>query len=160
MKIRARLALKANVSMTHTDVIVKDGVVTLTGTAENQAQKDLTAAYVNDVDGVREVKNEINVVESADRPRVDRDAAPTPTGRDRETIGDKIDDGSITAQIKFELFSRRSTSGMKTKVNTNNGHVVISGEADSQAEKDLVTKLAQSVRGVVDVDNNMTVKNK
>jgi hyperosmotically inducible periplasmic protein len=159
MKIRARLAVKANVSMTHTDVLVKDGIVTLNGTAENQAQKELTEAYTKDVDGVREVKNNLAIVDRADRARVDRDAALTPTGRDRETVGDKIDDGSITAQIKFELFSHRSTSGLKTKVNTNAGHVVISGEAGSDAEKDLVTKLAKSVRGVVDVDNNMTVKN-
>ena len=33
MKVRARLAVKANVSMTNTDVQVHDGVVTLQGTA-------------------------------------------------------------------------------------------------------------------------------
>ena len=61
--------------------------------------------------------------------------------------------------MKYELFSHKSTSALKTKINTNNGHVVISGDAKSDAEKDLVTQLAKSVRGVESVDNNMTVRN-
>jgi osmotically-inducible protein OsmY len=36
--------------------------------------------------------------------------------------------------------------------------VVVSGEAGSDAEKDLVTKLAENIRGVKSVSNNMTVK--
>ena len=89
-----------------------------------------------------------------------RDRTTSRAVRDEQrTIGEKIDDGSITAQIKYELFAHRSTSGLKTKVDTDNGRVVIAGEAKSEAEKDLVTKLAKNVRGVVSVDNKMTVKN-
>jgi osmotically-inducible protein OsmY len=43
-------------------------------------------------------------------------------------------------------------------VTTTDGVVEISGEADSDAEKSLVTKLAQDVRGVKSVTKNMTVK--
>jgi osmotically-inducible protein OsmY len=175
LKIRSRLLAKANVSLTHTKVDVKDGVVTLTGTADSAAQKELTEAYVKDIEGVKAVKNEIQVVDKAKlekaatrverdakaeklQARTERDAAAARVKTDRDTVGEKIDDGSITAQIKYELFSHRSTSALKTKVNTINGQVIISGEAGSDAEKDLVTKLAKSVRGVQSVDNNMTVK--
>jgi osmotically-inducible protein OsmY len=47
---------------------------------------------------------------------------------------------------------------LKTKVTTKNGVVMISGVADSDAEKDLVTKLASGIRGVQSVDNDMSVK--
>lgn len=49
-KIRSRLLMKANVSATSTTVTVKDGFVTLSGTAENQAQKELTAIYAREID--------------------------------------------------------------------------------------------------------------
>jgi osmotically-inducible protein OsmY len=41
---------------------------------------------------------------------------------------------------------------------TSYGVVIITGEATSDAEKALVTKIAQSVRGIKSVSNNMTVK--
>jgi hyperosmotically inducible protein len=150
-KVRSRLLVKANVSLTNTKVDVRGGMVYLTGTATSQAQKDLTEAYAKDIDGVKSVTNNITVVEKGDKSYRDDDM-------NRPTASDKMDDSSITAQIKYELFSHRSTSALKTKVNTINGNVVISGDASSDAEKDLVTKLAKSVRGVQSVDNNMMVR--
>ena len=147
LKIRSRLLVKANVSLADTKVDVRDGVVTLTGKADSSAQKQLTEEYVKDIEGVRSVRNDIQVVE------------PMANAENRSTMGEKIDDSSITAQVKYELFSHRSTSALKTKVKTDNGHVMISGEASNDAEKDLVTKLAKSVRGVESVDNNMMVRN-
>ena len=149
MKVRSRLLVKANVSLANTKVDVRNGTVYLTGTTDNAAQKELTEAYVKDIDGVRSVTNDL---------RVDGPDKAYPTDH-RPITGEKIDDSSITAQVKYELFSHKSTSALKTKVNTTNGQVVISGDASSDAEKDLVTKLAQSVRGVESVDNNMTVRN-
>ena len=61
LKIRSELLVKANVSATATKVDVKDGIVTLTGTAENLAQKDLTEVYAKDIDNVKSVRNEIVV---------------------------------------------------------------------------------------------------
>jgi len=142
-KIRSRLLVKANVSASNTTVAVQDGVVTLTGTADNMAQKELTAAYAQDIDHVKSVKNDLVV------------KAQPATG---ETIGEKIDDASITTQVKYALLSHKSTSALKTKVTTNDGVIVITGEAASDAERSLVTKLAQDVRGVKSVSNNMTVK--
>ena len=69
-----------------------------------------------------------------------------------------VDDASITAQVKYQLLTHHSTSALKTKVTTKNGIVTISGEADSDAEKDLVTKLTQNLRGVKSVSNDMTIK--
>ena len=69
-----------------------------------------------------------------------------------------IDDASITTQVKFALLSHRSTSALSTKVTTDDAVVSITGIAGSDAEKSLVTKLAQDTRGVKSVVNDMTVK--
>jgi osmotically-inducible protein OsmY len=142
-KIRSRLLVKGNVSATNTKVSVVDGVATLTGTADNAAQKELTGVYAKEIDNVKSVRNDIMVV---DKPS------------SGETMGEKIDDASITSQVKYALVSHKSTSALKTKVTTNDGVIVITGEASSDAEKSLVTKLAQDVRGVRSVSNDMTVK--
>jgi osmotically-inducible protein OsmY len=146
LKIRSRLLVKANVSAASTEVTVTDGVVVLSGTAENAAQKELTEIYAKEIDGVKSVRNELVVQEMKDAPAL------------RETLGDKIDDASITSQLKYALLTHKSTHALKTKVTTRDSVVTITGEASSEAEKSLVTKLAQDVRGVRSVSNEMTVK--
>jgi osmotically-inducible protein OsmY len=74
-----------------------------------------------------------------------------------ETTGDKIDDASITAQVKSSLLSHHSTSALHTTVSTTDGVVTVSGIAKNDAEKTLVTKLATDINGVTSVVNNMTV---
>jgi osmotically-inducible protein OsmY len=139
-KVKAALLFHRNVSA-KTEVFVKDGVVTLRGTASSKAQKDLTTEYTRDVDGVKDVKNEMTIAES---------------GSDK-TIGEAIDDASITAQVKAALLTHRSTSGLRTEVETDNGVVTLTGQAKKAAEKDLVTKLVKDIKGVKDVRNNMTL---
>jgi hyperosmotically inducible protein len=145
LKVHSALLFKANVSATNTTVAVNDGVVTLTGTAESEAQKELTTQIVKDIEGVKSVTNDIVVLSDASVTTPDR------------TVGNKIDDASITAAVKYELLTHRATSAVKTKVTTRDGVVSISGEAKSDAERDLVTRLVQDVRGVQSVNNSMTV---
>lgn len=127
-----------------TEVDTKDGIVTLRGDATSQAEKDLTTEYAKDVEGVKDVNNEMTVSKTAKKTH--------------RTTGDKIDDASITAQIKMTLLFHRSTSAIDTKVVTKNGVVTLSGMAKNTAEKDLVTKLVDDVNGVKSVKNRMTVK--
>ena len=61
MKVKTALLYHRNVSGFNTEVNVKDGIVTLRGEAANQAQKDLTSEYAKDVEGVKDVKNEMTV---------------------------------------------------------------------------------------------------
>jgi hyperosmotically inducible periplasmic protein len=143
-KVKTTLLFHRNVSASKTDVYVKEGIVSLRGEASSQAQKDLTSEYARDVEGVKEVKNEMTI-------------AKTPAKPD-ETTAEKIDDASITAQVKSSLMSHRSTSAMKTKVSTTDGVVTLSGKAKNAAEKTLVTKLVTDINGVKSVINNMTVE--
>ena len=142
-KVKSVLMFHRNVSATGTKVTVVDGVVTLRGEAANLAQKELTTEYARDVEGVREVRNEMTV------------ASKTP--RSGEGAGDKVDDASITAQVKSSLLWHRSTSAIKTKVQTTDGVVTISGVAKNEAEKSLVTKIVSDIHGVTKVINLMTV---
>jgi hyperosmotically inducible protein len=143
MKVKMALLFHRNVSATGTDVDVKDGIVTLTGEASSLAQKELTTEYAKDIDNVKEVRNEMTI-------------AQTPV-KVVETNGGKIDDASITAEVKSSLIARRSISALHTGVSTTDGVVTVTGVAKNEAEKSLVTKLTEDINGVTSVVNNMTV---
>jgi osmotically-inducible protein OsmY len=144
LKVIGMLMYHRNVNALQTEVSVKDGIVTLNGEADNQAQKTLTAEYAQDIDGVKEVRNEMTIAADDES--------------DTQTIGEKIDDASITAQVMMALLTHRSTSSVNTKVETQNGEVTLTGMAENDAEKSLVSKLVADISGVVDVKNQMTVK--
>ena len=144
MKVKSALLFHRNVSATGTKVYVNKGIVTLEGEASSQAEKELTTEYARDVDNVKDVKNLMTI-------------ATTPASAS-ETVGDKIDDASITAQVKSSLMSHHSTSALKTGIETTDGVVTVSGIAKNDAEKSLVTKLVTDINGVNSVVNNMTIE--
>ncbi len=142
MKVKGSLLFNRYVSAVKTQVYVVDGIATLKGEAESQAQKDLTGAYAKDVNGIKEVRNEMTI------------AAVNPP---QPTMSDKIDDASITAQVKMAFLSHHSTSAFKTGVSTADGVVTLTGEVSNGASKDMAAKVANDVNGVTRVINNMTI---
>ena len=141
-KVKTILLFHRNVSAM-TEVNTKDGIVTLQGEATSLAQKDLTTEYAKDVEGVKDVKNEMTV---------------TKTSKKTRTVGEKIDDASITAQVKMTLLYHRSTSALNTNVKTKRGVVTLYGKAGNAAEFHLAAKLANDVNGVKGVKNRMTIE--
>lgn len=146
-KVKAALLLKPNVGGLNTDVSVKDGVVTLKGEAESIQEKDLAAEYAKNVDGVKEVINEMTVKKAGEDEK-----AP------QRTFGEKLDDGMITTKVKAVLMLHRSTSATSTEVETKDGVVTLRGTAKNAAEKDLATQKVQDIEGVKEVVNEMTIE--
>ena len=142
-KVKSTLLFHRSVNSYTTSVSVKDGIVTLQGEAQSEAQRDLTAEYARDVEGVKGVNNEMTVARTANRT---------------QTIGETIDDASITAQVKMTLLYHRSTSAMNTKVETNNGVVTLYGKAGSTAEKNLAGKYANDINGVKGIKNWINIE--
>ncbi len=143
IQVKTSLLFNRHVSGTKTQVSVVDGVVTLNGEAESQAQKDLVTEYTRDISGVKDIKNDMTVA------KVSAEA--------KKTMGEKIDDASISAQVKTALLFYRSTSGLKIHVATNDGVVTLTGNARSAAERTLAAKYAGDVNGVNSVVNNVVV---
>lgn len=141
-KVKTNFLFHRSVSAS-TEVSVKDGIVTLRGAAASQAQKDLSTEYAKDIDGVKDVTNNMVVAKASEK---------------QQTIGENIDDASITAQVKMTLLYHRSTSALNTKVETKNGVVTLYGKARNPAESDLATKLAADINGVKSVTNRMVIE--
>jgi osmotically-inducible protein OsmY len=143
-KVDMALRFRRNVNAGKTVIEVKDGVVTLSGEASSMAQKDLTTEYAKDINGVKSVKNQMTVAVTPEMPE--------------RTAGEKLDDASVTAQVRSALSTHRSTSSARTEVVTRDGAVTLTGIAKNAAEKSLVTKLVTDIHGVSSVNNEMTIE--
>jgi osmotically-inducible protein OsmY len=114
-----------------------DGVVTLTGTVSEESHKSLAQETVADLPGVKSVDNRLEI--KGERPAENSDAW-------------------VMMKVKTALLFHRSVNGIKTEVkNVKDGIVTLTGEATSQAQKDLTTEYTKDVEGVKDVKNEMTV---
>ncbi len=173
LKVRSSLLYHRNVSLMDSDVSVVNGNVTLTGTAESAAEKSLAGEYAADIKGVKNVDNRITVVSDAEKKmakaerKADKDRLDAKHDRldakhdaNHRDMGDKIDDASITAQVKGSLAVSRTASAIRTEVTTRDGVVTLRGEAKNTAEKELAGRIAKDIRGVRDVNNEIVVVNR
>jgi hyperosmotically inducible periplasmic protein len=131
------------------NVDTRDGVVTLHGTVPSDIHRDLAGEIAKNAEGVREVDNELRISSSGggDGP----DAA-------EKTFGEAVHDATLTASVKMSLAFGRGVKGSNITVHTNRGIVTLTGEVDSEAERQLASRLARDTEGVKDVVNQLRVR--
>ena len=75
-----------------------------------------------------------------------------------ETLGQNIDDTTITTQVKAKLAGDKASSVTRVQVDTNRGVVQLSGTVESSADRSRAEQLARGVDGVKSVVNNLQVQ--
>jgi hyperosmotically inducible protein len=121
-------------------VSVRKGEVMLSGFVDDQTQIDQSIAITRAVEGVQNVTNEM-MVKSGSR-----------------TIGNKVDDGVITAKLKSAILNDATINSLDISIVTSKGDVLLSGFVDSETQITRATELAGSVDGVTKVTNKMSLK--
>lgn len=130
------------------DVDVVSGVVTLTGTVENDIERDLAEEIAKGVKGVTKVDNKLDIDPKAQR------------NKEQSSFLHYVEDANITARVKTKLLLNPNTQGLKINVTTKNGVVILEGELNSDIEADLARQLVRNTNGVIDVEDKLTVKKK
>ena len=74
-----------------------------------------------------------------------------------ETMGQNLDDGTLTSYVKTKLASDKINSLSRVGVETNNGIVVLTGEVETADQKSRSSTIAYEVKGVKQVVNNLQV---
>ena len=74
------------------------------------------------------------------------------------TVGEKVDDATITASVNAELAKDPTLSALRIDVDTSNGAVSLKGTAPDADARERATRLAQAVKGVASVDNQLEVR--
>ncbi len=77
---------------------------------------------------------------------------------DKSTVGEYIDDSTITTRVKAKFAEDRDVSAMAIKVETLHGVVQLSGFAKAVNEKSKAETIARNTSGVKDVRNDIVVR--
>ena len=78
--------------------------------------------------------------------------------REQSTVGQYVDDATVTARVKAKFAEDPTVSAMSIKVETLKGVVQLSGFAKNSAERDQAETIAANVKGVTRVTNDIIVK--
>lgn len=75
-----------------------------------------------------------------------------------ETLGENIDDTTITTTVKAKLAAEKGTTLTRVQVDTNRGVVQLSGVVESPAVRARAEQITRQVGGVKSVVNNLQVQ--
>lgn len=140
-KAETTLMLNGNLDAFDINTDVKNGKVTLTGKVDREVDKALASELVMSLDGVKDVDNQLTVIEELDE---DQDGE----------VMQSLNDAKIETVIKTRLMFESEVSGLEIDVESEMGVVTLSGTVDDDAERQLALKIAENtndVKSVVDM---------
>lgn len=77
-----------------------------------------------------------------------------------KTVGDTIDDATITTRVKTALLNDPNVGGLRIDVDTTMGVVTLSGVARTPSEEQQAVAIARRIPGVKDVKSTLVVNPK
>jgi hyperosmotically inducible protein len=83
-------------------------------------------------------------------------AAPLAMGCGK-TVGETIDDTTITTRVKTAMLNDPQVGGLRIDVDTFKGAVTLSGRVKSEAERQQAIGLARNIDGVTEVKDALQV---
>ncbi len=128
-----------------TTVVTKSGRVSLTGSADGAAAKDLAGRLAANTKGVVSVNNALIVFQENNS---DKNIVAVAASDAERTVSDSW----ITTKVKSTLLFSSNVSGSEVEVTTRSGVVSLSGNLENGAEIALAIELAKNIRGVKRVD--------
>jgi hyperosmotically inducible periplasmic protein len=144
MTAKTKIALFADPRIKGSEINVEtsQGMVMIRGKVDSDAAKQAAEGIAKGIDGVKSVKNELQVVAPAKR----------------EATDDK--DDAITTRVNAQIAKDTYLKDAGIHAQTNAGVVSLSGEVSSLATSAQASWTAWQVPGVKSVKNDLTVKEK
>jgi hyperosmotically inducible protein len=145
--VKVKLAISDVASLKRSDISVTttNGVVTLTGTANNAASKSEAESAAMSVDGVKSVDDQLATPPSSSAVVNKTKAVAGKTER-------AVSDSWITTKVKSELMADSVSKGFAVDVTTTHGVVVLKGTLANQDAIAHVKDIVEKVEGVKSVD--------
>ena len=147
--VKSKLLWSRNTDGLKMTVITKSGQVSLTGTADSAAAKELAGRLALNTRGVLSVNNAL-VISQDQTSRLD--ITKSKVNAAVVVAEQSISDSWITTKVKSTLLYSSNVSGTNIEVSTKAGVVTLSGRLSSGAEKALAVEVTENVRGVKSVE--------
>src|SRR5215207_1894307 len=84
--------------------------------------------------------------------------APLLFGACGKTVGETIDDATVTTRVKTALLNDPEVGGLRIDVDTFKGVVTLSGRVKSKEEETKAIALARSIKGVTQVKSTLQIE--
>jgi hyperosmotically inducible protein len=139
-RIKSALIAHPQIKSYDFKVETRKGEVLLSGFVDNQAQLDMATATVNSIEGVKNLQNNVMLKSGS------------------ASIGNKVDDGVITARVKAALLADPSIRSLDIRVVTRVDEVQLSGFVNDQQQMDRAMQVSAKTQGVRHVSNEMQIK--
>lgn len=146
--VKSKLLWGKNTGGMATNVDTVGGKVTLAGTVDDGASKELATRVAMNTRGVTAVDNRL-VVQGA-KPAANASAKGESAASKAK---DNMSDGWITTKLKSTYMYSSNVKGSNISVSTESGIVTLTGEVDSSAERALAIEYANNIRGVKSVNS-------
>ena len=141
----------------HTDV--RNGVVTLTGTVENDIDRDLAGEIAEGLKGVASVDNRLKVTGQEERrAAADADVDDGTETADGRSFGQWVNDATTSAAVKSALIRNANIRARDIDVDTADDMVTLRGVVATDEQKQLAEQLAKNTRDVKQVRNELRVE--
>lgn len=152
-KVKSKLAADTRTSAIKISVETVNGVVALTGTVPNQAEKTAAEEIAKNTEGVKSVNNRVTI----DPTSLGASNAGEKAGEAASAAGQAVGDAGTTAKIKAKFLA---AGIIGTNVDTVNGAVTLKGQVDDAKEKALAEKIAKETEDVKSVKNELVIEKK
>lgn len=83
--------------------------------------------------------------------------APLLLGACGKSVGETIDDATITTRVKTAYINDPVIGALRIDVDTFKGVVTLSGQVKTKAEEQKAIEIARSIRGVTDVRSTLQI---
>jgi osmotically-inducible protein OsmY len=159
-KVEAKFFGSPEVKGRHIDVTTDGGVVTLQGRVDTEAVKQQALALARETDGVREVRDQLEVAPAGTAATTGSTPPPAGSGAAAPAMPGAPEVGGstwTTTKIQAQYFADADVKGRDIDVTTRNGVVTLSGRVDTEAQRQKAVQIARQTEGVTDVQDRLQV---
>ena len=148
-EVKSKLLANSQTHALNINVDTDNGVVTLAGTAMSAREKSTATSVAHSVSGVKSVKNQLVVSkDSSANPQT----LSAKTKAEAAKAGDSSKDGWVTTKVKSKFAASSAVKASDISVETSNGVVTLTGQVDSDAERQAAVQQAKETEGVKSVN--------
>lgn len=156
-KVQAQYFADADVKARQIDVTTDNGVVTLTGTVDDENARKQAVEIAKNTDGVVRVEDRLSIGPVATTGTSTTREAGETAARTADRAGDALSSAWVTTKIQSQYFADDIVKGRRIDVTTNNGVVSLSGTVESEAERQKALQIARNTEGVRRVEDRLQV---
>ena len=147
--VKAAFELNRDLGAAKIDIDADEhGAVTLKGQVPSEQVRQMAGRVAASVPDVKQVTNELSV----------NAALPGPAAEGGRTVGESFDDKSLETKVSLAFSLNRNLKGTDLKAKSYQRHLTLSGQVDSESQRQQALEVARQTPSVLDVTDQITVR--